>query len=66
MDDKVGVLATLEAMELLLSKGFRPARTLYFGFGHDEEVGGNNGAGLIVSYLKKNGVKLKFSLDEGA
>tara|TARA_B110000503_G_scaffold31884_1_gene51721 strand:- start:109938 stop:111371 length:1434 start_codon:yes stop_codon:yes gene_type:complete len=66
LDDKVGVLATLEAMELLLSKGFRPARTLYFGFGHDEEVGGNNGAGLIVSYLKKNGVKLKFSLDEGA
>src|SRR5208337_3720651 len=44
LDDKVSVLAILEAAEGLLRRGARPVRTLYFGFGQDEEVGGKNGA----------------------
>ncbi|NJD20593.1 MAG: M20/M25/M40 family metallo-hydrolase, partial [Gemmatimonadetes bacterium] len=44
MDDKVSVVAILEAVEALLAQGFRPRRTVYLAFGHDEEVGGVRGA----------------------
>ena len=40
IDNKSAVLGTLEAVEMLLSEGFRPARTVYLAYGHDEEVGG--------------------------
>ncbi|MCP4458628.1 MAG: M20/M25/M40 family metallo-hydrolase, partial [Cytophagales bacterium] len=66
IDDKVGVFGTLEAIETLLRQGFQPARTLYFGFGHDEEVGGMNGAASIVGFLKNENVQLEYSFDEGA
>lgn len=36
MDDKVSVLSIFEAVESLLSKGFRPKHTSYLAFGHDE------------------------------
>ncbi len=65
LDDKLSVLAILEAAEYQLSKGFKPARTLYFAFGHDEEIGGENGAGKISTHLKDQGVQLAFTLDEG-
>ena len=45
LDDKLNVIAQLEAVEALLSAGFTPRRTLYFAFGHDEEVGGAQGGG---------------------
>jgi carboxypeptidase PM20D1 len=45
--------------------GFRPKRTIYFAFGHDEEVGGLRGAKAIVAALAARGVKLDFVLDEG-
>eukprot|EP00198_Chlamydomonas_reinhardtii_P007148 XP_001696484.1 predicted protein [Chlamydomonas reinhardtii] len=44
LDDKVGVSGLLEAATLLIRTGWRPARTLYFSFGQDEEVGGEKGA----------------------
>lgn len=65
LDDKVGVLATLEAVERLLSEGFVPERTVHLAFGHDEEVGGPNGAGSITRLLAERGVQHWFSLDEG-
>ncbi|NQZ99486.1 MAG: M20/M25/M40 family metallo-hydrolase [Myxococcales bacterium] len=65
MDDKVGVLATLEAVEELVREGFAPKRTVYLAFGHDEELGGNVGAAGITELLRSRGVKLWFSLDEG-
>ena len=65
MDDKVGVLAILEAVELLLSRGFAPERTVYLAFGHDEEVNGLDGAGNIAALLEKRGVRPDFILDEG-
>ncbi len=40
IDDKFSVIGILEAVEMLLSEGFQPERTLYLAFGHDEEVGG--------------------------
>ncbi|TMA96626.1 MAG: M20 family peptidase [Deltaproteobacteria bacterium] len=65
MDDKGSVLAILEAAEDLLASGFEPQRTFYFTFGHDEEVGGNNGAANIAAALRSRGVQLEFVLDEG-
>tara|TARA_R110000782_G_scaffold57595_25_gene120832 strand:+ start:1838 stop:3349 length:1512 start_codon:yes stop_codon:yes gene_type:complete len=65
LDDKLSVFAILEAAELQLADGFKPKRTLYFAFGHDEEVGGVNGAAEIAALLKSRGVRLAFTLDEG-
>ncbi|MCA6075271.1 M20 family peptidase [Fulvivirga sedimenti] len=65
IDDKVSVIGNLEAVELLLSRGFQPNRTIYLCFGHDEEIGGINGATAIVEHLKNKGVKAEFVLDEG-
>jgi carboxypeptidase PM20D1 len=44
IDNKSAVLGTLEAAEMLLAEGFRPARTVYLAYGHDEEVGRTRGA----------------------
>ncbi|MGC1721991.1 MAG: M20 family peptidase [Isosphaeraceae bacterium] len=67
LDDKVSVLAILEAAEGLLRSGRKPARTLYFGFGQDEEIGGTKGATQIAATLKKRlqGKKLECVIDEG-
>ena len=65
MDDKVSVLGILEAVEYILSAGFQPQRTLYLAFGHDEEIGGHNGAGKIAELLRSRGVELEYLLDEG-
>jgi carboxypeptidase PM20D1 len=65
LDDKAGVVATFEALELLTGQGFRPRRTLLVALGHDEEVGGEQGAGAITQRLADAGVRVWFSLDEG-
>lgn len=65
LDDKSSLIAQLEAVEALLAQGFTPKRTVYFAFGHDEEVGGRNGARLIAAELQRRGVRAQFALDEG-
>lgn len=65
MDDKANVVGILEAAEYLLAHGFTPRRTLFFAFGHDEEIGGNNGASQIAALLQRRNVELEFVLDEG-
>ena len=65
MDDKVTVMALMEALERLLADGGRPARTVYLAFGHDEEVGGKDGAAAIAALLSGRGVEFEFVLDEG-
>ena len=64
MDDKVGVLGILEAVETLLASGFAPRRTVMLAFGHDEEVT-QTGAQALVALLESRGVELEFVLDEG-
>jgi len=66
LDDKVSVLAALEATEQLLQSGFAPKRGLYLAFGHDEEEGGNEGAKVIAETLAARGESLQFTLDEGS
>ncbi|HWA33815.1 MAG TPA: M20/M25/M40 family metallo-hydrolase, partial [Cyclobacteriaceae bacterium] len=39
-DDKVNLISIMEAAEKLLAENFQPVRTIYFAFGHDEELGG--------------------------
>lgn len=64
-DDKGSVLALFEATESLLGEGFRPDVTLYLAIGHDEEIGGAEGAGSLAALLASRGVRLDFALDEG-
>ena len=66
LDDKSGVLGILEAVTYLLEAGHQPTRTVYLSFGHDEEIGGSEGAAAIVDYLASQDVRLAWSLDEGS
>jgi len=66
LDDKSSVVTILEAVELLLAADFQPIRTVYLAFGHDEEVGGPEGAGRIAELFDERGVgPFALVLDEG-
>ena len=65
LDDKVNVIGILEAVEMLLKDGHQPQRTIYLAFGHDEEIGGEEGAKKIAEYLEANNITAEFALDEG-
>lgn len=65
LDNKSPVMATFEAIEKLLAAGHQPKRTLYYSLGHDEEIGGNQGAANIAKYLKEQGVTFEYMLGEG-
>ncbi len=64
-DDKGNLYAMLEAAEALAAQGFKPKRTVYFAFGHDEEVAGTRGATAIAALLAQRKVRLDYILDEG-
>lgn len=64
-DDKASVIGLLTAMEHLLSQGLKPQRSIYLAFGHDEEIGGFDGAAKIVELLQQEGESAEFVLDEG-
>lgn len=65
LDDKSTVLGLMEAMEILLKQDFQPSRTIYFSFGHDEEVSGHKGGRALARILEKRGVQLEMVIDEG-
>lgn len=65
IDVKFGVMGILMSLEHLTKTDWRPTRTFYVGFGHDEEVGGGDGARNIAALLKERGVSLEFLMDEG-
>ena len=65
LDDKSGVIGLMEAATYLIKNNFQPTRTVYFGFGHDEEIGGS-GAALITEKLREQGIQLHWSLGEGS
>ena len=64
-DDKGNLMAILEAVDSLAAAGFKPRRTVYLAFGHDEENGGAEGAAMIARLLAKRDVHCAFALDEG-
>jgi carboxypeptidase PM20D1 len=63
-DDKINLISMFEATEKLLANNFQPERTIYFSFGHDEEIGGS-GAVAVAKLLKERGVAAEFVMDEG-
>jgi carboxypeptidase PM20D1 len=65
LDDKMTLIGVLEAVDLLLAKGFQPKRTVILAFGQDEEVGGLEGAEKMAQLLKSRGVQAEFVTDEG-
>ncbi len=65
LDDKVGVLSVLEAVEALVTEGVRPRRTVLLAFGADEEVAGR-GARDIIAVLRSRGVHPLVAIDEGS
>jgi carboxypeptidase PM20D1 len=65
LDDKLSVMSFLEAIEALIRDGFEPQRSLYLSFGHDEEVGGHDGAKAVAEYLQQQGIEFEFVVDEG-
>lgn len=64
VDNKNNLVAIFESVEKLLAEGFQPARTIYFFFGHDEEVGGE-GAKAAASLLTARKVVADMIMDEG-
>jgi carboxypeptidase PM20D1 len=65
LDMKNILVASLEAVEMLVEQGVQPRRTIYLAFGHDEEVGGQNGATAIAALLQSRGIQLDHVIDEG-
>lgn len=64
LDDKGSLVAIMEAAETLLARGFVPSRTIYFVFGHDEEVAGT-GAAAAAAWFVARDIRPEFVLDEG-
>lgn len=65
IDAKHILMGVLEALEWIVEQDVELKRTLYIAFGHDEEVGGMDGAAAIGRLLESRGVQLEFLLDEG-
>lgn len=65
LDDKVSVMGIMEATESLLREGFKPQRTIYLAFGHDEEVSGLHGAKTIAKWFADKNIHFEYVLDEG-
>jgi carboxypeptidase PM20D1 len=63
-DDKINLISQLEAAEKLMREGMVPPRTVYFVFGHDEEIGGK-GAIAVAAWMKAQNLTAEFILDEG-
>ncbi|MCL1122552.1 M20 family peptidase [Shewanella seohaensis] len=66
LDDKNQIQAILEAAEMKIKEGFQPDRTILFVFGHDEEVGGPEGAKHAADIIEQRYDKIAFVIDESA
>lgn len=65
LDNKFTVMGLLETAEYLIAEGYQPTRSIYFAFGHDGEVGGDDGARAVSRYLQDQDVFLQSVLGEG-
>ncbi len=66
LDNKSSLISIFEAIQFLLEKNFKPQRSIYLALGHDEEIGGKQGALKIAQYLEKQKIPFQFVLDEGS
>ncbi len=65
LDNKNTLIAMLEAVESLLKNGYQPTRTVLLAIGHDEEIGGHQGAAQIAGRIQAYNTRLAAVLDEG-
>ncbi|MDD5712281.1 MAG: M20 family peptidase [Smithellaceae bacterium] len=65
MDDKQAMVGIMDAVEMLIGERFQPERTVYLAFGHDEEIGGKEGAVRIAALLRERNIRPEYILDEG-
>jgi carboxypeptidase PM20D1 len=65
LDMKNVLFGLLEASESLMNENFIPERDVYYAFGHDEEVGGREGALRIAQYFHELGLEFDGVYDEG-
>jgi carboxypeptidase PM20D1 len=65
LDCKSILVCILEAAESLISEGFVPSRDIYFAFGHDEEIGGKEGAANLANWFRGQNLRFLMILDEG-
>jgi len=65
LDTKTTGISALEALETILEKGKKPSRSVVIAFGHDEEIGGANGAKAICDYFVEKQISFEFLMDEG-
>ena len=65
LDNKNTLIAMMEAAETLIKNGYQPERTVLLAIGHDEEVGGQQGAAQIAGRIQSFNSRLAAVLDEG-
>ncbi len=65
LDNKQSMMAILEAVEGRLAEGWTPRHTTHLVFGHDEEIGGLQGAKAVADELEEQGVEIAAVYDEG-
>ncbi len=65
LDDKGAVVGLLEAAEALIHSGFTPPRDIWFSFGQDEEIRGDEGAVAAANWFYDRGIEFDWVMDEG-
>lgn len=65
LDDKGPLIAVMEAVEHLLAAGLVPKRSVLIALGHDEEIGGSEGADRTAALFLERGIRPWFVVDEG-
>jgi carboxypeptidase PM20D1 len=65
LDCKNVVVCLFMALESLFERGFAPSCDIYLALGHDEELGGAEGAKILARYFAQQGIRFSLVLDEG-
>lgn len=65
LDDKGSLISLLEALKTLITENKTPLQDIYIAFGHDEEVGGIEGAKQIALWMATNTIAPSCVYDEG-
>lgn len=65
LDDKASAVAMFEALAILRRSDVHPERTIHVALGHDEEVGGPNGARALADHITAGGTRPAIVVDEG-
>jgi carboxypeptidase PM20D1 len=65
LDCKNIVICLFTALESLFRRGFQPGCDIYLALGHDEEIGGAEGAVQMARFFAQRGLRFSLVLDEG-